>query len=118
MASSTDFKKLFEKYQEEGAPNGISIVKYCQLNGIVYSHFERWYKSYKSSKAMPVEIVDKDGLSKEMQPLEPSSKISSVVSSGCLSRVELVFSNGLHVSHRNLSYQSFRNLVEKLEVLC
>lgn len=114
MASSTDFKKLFERYQEEGAPNGISIVKYCQLNGIVYSHFERWYKSYKSAKAMPVEIVDKDGLSKEIKPMESSSKISS----GCLNRVELEFSNGLHVSHRNLSYQSFRDLVEKLEVLC
>lgn len=114
MASSTDFKKLFERYQEEGAPNGVSIVKYCQLNGIVYSHFERWYKSYKSAKAMPVEIVNKDGLSKDMQPVESSSSISS----GCLNRVELVFSNGLHVSHRNLSYQSFLDLVEKLEVLC
>lgn len=118
MASSTDFKKLFERYQEEGAPNGISIVKYCQLNGIVYSHFERWYKSYKSSKAMPVEIVDKDGLSKDMKQIESSTNKSTVVSSGCLSRVELVFSNGLHVSHRNLSYQCFRDLVEKLEVLC
>ena len=115
MASSTDFKKLFERYQEEGAPNGISIVKYCQLNGIVYSHFERWYKS---SKAMPVEIVDKDGLSKDMKQIESSTHKSTVASSGCLSRVELVFSNGLHVSHRNLSYQSFRDLVEKLEVLC
>lgn len=115
MANSTEFKKLFERYQEEGAPNGISIVKYCQLNGIVYSHFERWYKNYKSSKAMPVEIVDKDGLSKEM---EASSNISSAVSSICLNRIELVFSNGLHVSHCNLSYQSFRDLVEKLEVLC
>ena len=118
MASSTDFKKLFERYQEVGALNGISIVKYCQLNGIVYSHFERWYKSYKSSKAMPVEIVDKDGLSKDMKQIESSTNKSTVASSGCLSRVELVFSNGLHVSHRNLSYQSFRDLVEKLEVLC
>lgn len=55
---------------------------------------------------------------KEMKPMESSSKISSVVSSSCLNRVELEFSNGLHVSHCNLSYQSFRDLVEKLEVLC
>lgn len=33
MASSTYFQRLFDKYQQEGAPNGISIVKYCQLIG-------------------------------------------------------------------------------------
>ena len=31
MASSTDFKVLFEKYQEHGIKQGISIVKYCPL---------------------------------------------------------------------------------------
>lgn len=67
---------------------------------------------------MPVEIVDKEGLSEEMKPIGSISNKFAVVSSGCLNRVELVFSNGLHVSHRNLSYQLFRDLVEKLEVLC
>ena len=46
MASSTDFKKLFDRYQEEGVRNGLSIVKYCQMNGIVYSPFERGIKCY------------------------------------------------------------------------
>ena len=117
MASSTDFKKLFERYQDEGAPNGISIVKYCQMNGIVYSQFERWYKNHKSSKVMPVEIVDKDGLSEDSVSTQ-TSKIGSGVSFCSLKHVELAFSNGLQISHRNLSYQSFRELVEKLEVLC
>ena len=58
MASSTDFKVLFEKYQEHGIKQGISIVKYCQMNGVVYSHFERWYKKCRAGIVLPVEIVD------------------------------------------------------------
>ena len=32
--------------------------------------------------------------------------------------VDLRMSNGLHVHQKNLSYQSLRALIEKLEVLC
>lgn len=46
MASSTDLAQLFEKYQSEGVSLSISIVAFCQLNGVV----------------MVVELVDKDGL--------------------------------------------------------
>ena len=38
MASSEDYKKLYELYQVEGVPKGISIVDFCQRNGIVYKH--------------------------------------------------------------------------------
>ena len=44
MASSEDFKKLYELYQTEGVPNGVSIVDFCQRNGVVYNQFERWFK--------------------------------------------------------------------------
>ena len=40
MASSEDFKKVYELYQKDGAPNGMSIVDFCQRNGISYSQFE------------------------------------------------------------------------------
>lgn len=30
MASSEDFKKLYELYQTEGVLNGVSIVDFCQ----------------------------------------------------------------------------------------
>ena len=36
MASSEDFKKLYELYQTEGVPNGVSIVDFCQRNGNAY----------------------------------------------------------------------------------
>ena len=57
LTSSTDFKLLFDKYQEDGIKQGISIVKYCQMNGVVYFHFERWYKKYRAGVVLPVEIV-------------------------------------------------------------
>lgn len=62
MASSMDFKSLFEKYQRDGAKQGISIVNYCQMHCIVYSHFERWYKKYRAGVVLPVEIVDESGI--------------------------------------------------------
>ena len=36
MASSEDFKNLYELYQTEGVPNGVSIVDFCQRNGNAY----------------------------------------------------------------------------------
>ena len=35
MASSEDFKKLYELYQTEGVPNGVSIVDFCQRNDML-----------------------------------------------------------------------------------
>ena len=32
MISSVDYKKLYELYQVEGVPKGISIVDFCQRN--------------------------------------------------------------------------------------
>lgn len=58
MASSTDFKNLWERYQKEGVPNSISIVQYCQMNGIVYSQFERWYKKYRKIDIVLVEVLE------------------------------------------------------------
>lgn len=119
MASSTDFKLFFEKYQEDGIKQGISIVKYCQMNGIVYSHFERWYKKHRAGVVLPVEIVDESGLldksdggSSSILSDNTSSSVASVT------YVSIVFSNGLEVSSHNLSYQSLRGMIDKLEVLC
>lgn len=118
MASSSDFKKLYEKYQDEGVKHGISIVQYCQMNGVVYQQFERWFKRNRSGSVLPVEIVDKDGLlgNRREEPCvqETFSEISPVI----LSHVNLVFSNGLQINHHNIDYRTFVKLVEKLEALC
>ena len=58
MASSKDFEKIWENYQEVVKTKDVSIVDYCQRrstlslgsskNGIVYSQFQRWYKKHVS----------------------------------------------------------------------
>ena len=111
MASSTDFHHLFDKYQLEGAPNGISIVKYCQLNGVVYSHFERWYKKYRAGVVLPVEFVDRDSLAEPTEPQHADSPIR-------ISQVTLLLSNGLQLNQQNISYPALRQIIEKLEALC
>ena len=60
MASSEDFKRIPELYNQESKISGVSIVAFCQKNGIVYSQFERWYKNRHKVKVHSVEIVDKD----------------------------------------------------------
>lgn len=111
MASSTDFKALFDKYQLEGVPQGISIVKYCQQNGVVYSHFERWYKKCRASVVLPVQLVDQDGLMEDASPRFEAPHID-------ITHFTLVFSNGLEITHHNLSYPALRQMIEKLEALC
>ena len=116
MASSTDFKKIHDLYQSEGVKNGISIVNFCQMNGIVYKHYERWYKNYYSAKVIPVELVDRDALSGTLvnEPIQSSE----LVSHPSIGSFDIHFSNGLHIHHEHIDYRSIRLLVEKLEGLC
>ena len=59
MASSKDFEKIWENYQEFVKTKDVSIVDYCQLNGIVYSQFQRWYKKHVSGVSIvPVSDLD------------------------------------------------------------
>lgn len=60
MASSEDFKRILELYNQESKTSSVSIVAFCQKNGIVYSQFERWYKNRHKIKVHAVDIVDRD----------------------------------------------------------
>lgn len=75
MASSEDFKRILELYNQESKTNGISIVSFCQKNGIVYSQFEKWYKNRHRVKVHAVDIVNKNDGSQvqEELPSEPYS---------------------------------------------
>lgn len=70
MASSEDFQRVYELYKKQGVPNGISIVNFCQQQGIVYSQFERRFKSKKKpakASVHPIRIVDM-GMARQPQP--------------------------------------------------
>lgn len=88
MATGTDFKNLWERFQKEGVPAKISIARFCQMNGVVYSHFEKWYKRTYTEGVIPVEVVDPSSLPESKAELKPSTRIK---------HLEVMFSNGLLV---------------------
>ena len=45
MATSKNFQTIHKRYQEEGLPHGVSIIRFSQQNGIVYKQYERWLKN-------------------------------------------------------------------------
>ena len=127
MASSEDYKKLYELYQVEGVPKGISIVDFCQRNGIVYKYFERWFKkrySQNDSGVHRVRLLDSDSTS---DPSLSDGQLSDLTSSSPVGGQEAVpvrlsvtirTSRGLSLQQHNLTYSQLLSLVEKLEGLC
>ena len=120
MASSKDFEKIWESYQEVIKTKDVSIVDYCQRNGIVYSQFQRWYKKHVSGVSIvPVSDSDVQTEPAPMIPTESSpSQHSSVHVKTKVNYVNIEFSNGLKVCQKSMSYEHLKLLVEKLEVLC
>lgn len=110
MASSTEFKRIWERYQKEGVAHSQSIVQFCQMNGIVYAQFEKWYKKYKSLKAEPVEIV---GDSEQAQT--PTVTEAQGVT---VKRIEIVLSNGTLIARKDMDYTTLKSFIERLEALC
>lgn len=130
MASSEDFKRILELYNQEVKSRGVSIVSFCQQNGIVYSQFERWYKNRKKIKVHPVKIVVSNGLSQSHISEEVVSSettvsvpdvgngISSSPSGSVLFSITIRTTSGLSVQQSRIDYRQLCTLVEKLEVLC
>ncbi len=114
MATGTDFKKLWDRFQKEGVPAKISIARFCQMNGVVYSHFEKWYKRTYTDGVIPVEMVD----SSASQHQETTEPIKELNSSTRIKHLEVMFSNGLLVKHNNLDYAGLKELINKLESIC
>ena len=49
MASSKDFEKIWESYQDAVKTRSVSIVDYCQRNGIVYESMDSMISFSRSS---------------------------------------------------------------------
>ena len=127
MASSEDYKKLYELYQVEGVPKGISIVDFCQRNGIVYKYFERWFKkrySQNDTGVHRVRLLDSDSTSdpylSDGQPsdLTSGSPIEGRDDIPVRLSVTIRTSRGLSLQQHNLPYRQLLSVVEKLEGLC
>lgn len=125
MASSEDFQRVYELYKKQGVPNGISIVNFCQQQGIVYSQFERWFKSRKKpakASVHPIRIVDGDEQTPPAQESDEDkpSDLDSGSPKGTVLRFGITVRTNqrLSIQQNNLTYRQLLRLVEKLEVLC
>ncbi len=118
MYSSEDLERFYFQYKTEALPLGISLEAFCLNNKVPYNIFYKWYKDTRN-KVVKVQV---DGIpsSKEVSSLKGSSPSSSSSSSKNSVRIllDLRISTGLHIHQKNLSYQSLRSLIEKLEDLC
>ena len=127
MASSEDFKRILELYNQESKTSGVSIVAFCQKNGIVYSQFERWYKNRHKVKVHAVDIVDRDGTIpvQDTKLQDTCDKVVKVAESQdgphanvTLFTIQIKSTSGMYFQQRNIDYNVLKDLVEKLEVLC
>jgi hypothetical protein len=124
MASSKDYEELWLRYQKDGVPQKLSIVRFCEMNGIVYKHFETWYKSTHRKKVYPIEVSGVPSMAFPVVPDQescPSEQTMTSVasnSSELIGEFHLTLSNGLELHQKNLDYASLKRMIEKLEVLC
>ena len=118
MASSKDFEKIWESYQEVVKTKDISIVDYCQRNGIVYSQFQRWYKKHVSGVSIvPVSdpVIQQEFVDTVQKDPEPIRQTTGLVKTR-VSYVNIEFSNGLKVCQKSMSYEHLKKLVELLKL--
>lgn len=119
MTSYSDYKELWKRYQTEGLKRGISISRYCENNGIVYRHFEKWYKSYYKQRAYQINIVNKPEESNEVvQESSQELQAAPTSSSSIILKIEIELENGLSYNKSNISYAELYSTLKKLEALC
>ena len=92
----------------------MSIETFFLKNKVPNNLFSKWYKDTRK-KVVEIQV---DGIpsvqttssvrNPEASPVSPKDSVRILIN--------LHMSNGLHIHQKNLSYQSLRSLVEKLEV--
>lgn len=122
MASSEDFKRILELYNQESKTSSVSIVAFCQKNGIVYSQFERWYKNRHKIKVHAVDIVDRDSTIPVQETklqgtcgnaVEVSEPQDVRFSKPTFFTIQLKPTNGMYFQQRNIDYNGLKDLVDK-----
>ena len=119
--SSKDIDVLWQRYQLEAVPSGISVNQFFESNGVPYHVFEKWYKK----KFQAPDVVDcvVDG-NKETGKLvssnaqQPSVVLSQSADTVVVKYINIGLSNGMKIEHHNLSYSSLQGFIQKLQALC
>lgn len=119
--SSKDIDVLWQRYQVDAVPSGISVNQFFESNGVPYHVFEKWYKK-KFQAPNVVDCVvegnketDKHVPSNDRQESSvPSRSADAVV----VKYINIGLSNGMKIEHHNLSYSSLQSFIQKLQSLC
>ena len=143
MYSYNDFEHFWVCYKLRGIPAGVSIEKFYMSNQVPYNLFAKWYKNTRK-QIIPVLVLGALPPELEIQEipspiLERNLAVDTWLSSHTelLILVDIRMSNGVHISQKNLSYESqfylsngdhiqqcylshvgLKLLVQKLKVLC
>ena len=119
--SSKDIDVLWQRYQLEAVPSGISVNQFFESNGVPYHVFEKWYKK----KFQAPDVVDcvVEGNKETGKPVSSNAQHPSVVLSQSADAVVVKYiniglSNGMKIEHHNLSYSSLQVFIQKLQALC
>ncbi len=123
MASYRDFEKLWEQYQKEGVKRDVSIELYCKSKGVVYAHFERWYREYFRKKAYEVEITNspETDVITELESSKKDEKIIAVSPTTVpvtIIKIDLRLSNGIEYHAEQITSRALTSLISKLEAIC
>ncbi len=123
MASHRDFEKVWEQYQKDGVKRDISIELYCKRKGVVYAHFERWYRGYFRKKAYEVEITNSpetDVIAKPKSSVDVEKVIaaSPTTEQATITKIDLRLSNGIEYHAEQITTKTLRGLITKLEAIC
>ena len=112
MYSYNDFEHFGVCYKLRGIPAGVSIEKFYMSNQVPYNLFAKWYKNTRK-QIIPVLVLGALPPELEIQEipfpiLERNLAVDTWLSSHTelLILVDIRMSNGVHISQKNLSYES------------
>ncbi len=116
MFKTQDFEKLWYRYKSEGEPNGLSIERYCMMQGVPYQQFEKWFRSTRK-EIVPIQV---DGLQEQdTSPVGPErSKTDSCERPAGRILVMARSTNGFKIQQSGLDYEGLKRFIDKLEWLC
>lgn len=119
MYSSSDFERLFIRYKAEAMPQGESIQDFCLKNKVPYNLFHKWYKDTRH-RIIPVQVEGQPEAEsrKEVSSSPVPERKENAESGPVRIMIDIRMTNGMRIQQRNLTYQSLRNLIERLEGLC
>lgn len=129
MISSKQLEAFYERYQQEGVPNGLSMQAFCSMHNVPYNCFERHVKQRaKFRNIQAVNITDvpvgnstaESGMQNESGTGGVGHREKNMDNSETSVRilVSIKMSNGFQIHRSNIDYRTLLGLVEKMEVLC